>query len=71
MQDLAFTAGGNSPRHTVQALPEHLVAAKVSLGHRQAMPELVNMLVHKGKEEGERREERGGEAEEEGEKLCF
>lgn len=41
----------------MQALPEHLVAVKVSLGHWQAMPELVNMLVHKGKKEGEKREE--------------
>lgn len=40
--------------------PEHLVAVKVRLGHGQAMSELGNMLMSKGKEEGERREEGRG-----------
>lgn len=80
--ELAFTAGGKQPRqapaaasstrHTVRAQPEqpeHLLAVKVMLGHWQAMPGLVNMLVHKGKGEGERREEEGQE--QEGESCAF
>lgn len=46
----AFTARGAAPaaarstRHTMHTQPQHLVAVKVRLGHRQAMPELVNVL---------------------------
>lgn len=49
--------------------PEHLLAVKVMLGHWRAMPGLVNMLVRKGKGEGERREEGGQE--QEGESCAF
>lgn len=55
-------AAARSTRHTEPAQPEqleHLVAVKVRLGHWQALPELENVLGHKGKEEGERREKWG------------